>query len=1088
MTNPRQSVKRFTEPKSEFYLCLDEIIRQRWGRKRPDTEALKKHLVNNVLGSQFQSPTSKRFRSFARRLQQDGDELASWVLSKDDELLESVDWSECLDLAAAAVLSKQKAKRLQTLLDQLDLDSADALFEKEHRQISRTWYEKCRAFTVDLQKDNFTQEIREKVESHLQRFNFDAASKLFLRHKELLDECWYVREVDRARADLDKQTARRRALEQERRRKESAQSVLRGALENDFLSARALYESRYRDCIADSEYSLLKDGVVEDFRASSLYMNLDTYQAAVVGWDKGHLLVTARAGSGKTQTLIARTCFLILHCGVVPTDILILAFNKKAVIELKVRLLERLLRANDSFGQYGGEGVAEPVLTNALAEEEVDEIAAGNNIALPHILTFHALARAIALPSGDILYDDEREGMLQLSRRIQALIDDRLRDPEFLRTIRKTMLNHFREDWESILQGRFHLSRDEFLFYRRSLVYESLRGEYVKSYGEKALANFLFENDVDYFYEKSHSWDGLPYKPDFTIPCSKSSGLIIEYFGLSGQSAYDQQIQDKREYWRKRAGWELFEVYPEDVKSDWASLEERLRATLVRRGIHQRALTEDELWGKVKHRAVDNFSRTIVQFIGRAQKQELSPKALRLECKSFFGERAPRASGAVFAEVACELYERYLIDLVDSGDIDFDQLLINAAQKVSDGHSRFERRGKKGCLKSLRFILVDEYQDFSRPFYSLLKAILGVAELSQVMAVGDDWQAINGFAGSDLRYFHGFEQHFDGAQRLELPFNYRSHKDIVEAGNDVMDGLGKPARAKSEEKGLVRYVDLAAFDPSELEKAEHSGDNLSPAILRIIGDALSRNLEVALLTRRRSGVPQYVAGVEGKRNQTFIEWWEKILRGFFDERARRRIRVSNVHQFKGLQADVVIVVDALNRSYPLVHPNWIFFNVFGDTPMTISKEEQRLFYVALTRAAKELYILTDSKDASPFLEPVFARGVDKLDMGALSPILSERERYVVEVGNAGGASFGNGTYPIRDLLKDAGYAWRPRGWPCWSKAVAREEPLELVSEESWANKAKEVEIRVYDAQGDEISRARLDEGRLYEIGRGNEVR
>jgi DNA helicase-4 len=56
------------------------------------------------------------------------------------------------------------------------------------------------------------------------------------------------------------------------------------------------------------------------------------------------------------------------------------------------------------------------------------------------------------------------------------------------------------------------------LEFRRGLVSETLRGEYVKSHGEKVIANFLFEHDIPYFYEQHHWVSGRNYRPDFTVP------------------------------------------------------------------------------------------------------------------------------------------------------------------------------------------------------------------------------------------------------------------------------------------------------------------------------------------------------------------------------------------------------------------------------------------------------------------------------------------------------------------------------------------------------------------------------------------
>ena len=60
------------------------------------------------------------------------------------------------------------------------------------------------------------------------------------------------------------------------------------------------------------------------------------------------------------------------------------------------------------------------------------------------------------------------------------------------------------------------------------------------------------------------------------------------------------------------------------------------------------------------------------------------------------------------------------------------------------------------------------------------------------MAVGDDWQAINGFAGSDLRYFGDFFRHFHETSTREIATNYQSAISVVQAGNALMRGRGSP--------------------------------------------------------------------------------------------------------------------------------------------------------------------------------------------------------------------------------------------------------------------------------------------------------
>ena len=86
---------------------------------------------------------------------------------------------------------------------------------------------------------------------------------------------------------------------------------------------------------------------------------------------------------------------------------------------------------------------------------------------------------------------------------------------------------------------------------------------------------------------------------------------------------------------------------------------------------------------------------------------------------------------------------------------------------------------------------IDEYQDFSELFHRLMEAIRKQNPQARFFCVGDDWQAINGFAGSDLRFFQDFTHDFPDSRKLHLTTNYRSGKSIVNVGNALMKRLGQ---------------------------------------------------------------------------------------------------------------------------------------------------------------------------------------------------------------------------------------------------------------------------------------------------------
>ena len=298
---------------------------------------------------------------------------------------------------------------------------------------------------------------------------------------------------------------------------------------------------------------------------------IDEDQASAVGAVNGHVQVVARAGSGKTSTLVNRTLFLLMHCGVAPSQMLLLAFNRKAVFEIRRRLLG-LLSAGAEVAVV--EEIArrcDAIQKNGIARDDidvaaVDAVAADRNVDLPHIMTFHALARSVANFEGEILFDEPDGDAQGLSRVFQKVIDDHLQIPKVHQQIRELMLAHFREDWDRIVEGGYDQCKEELLKFRRSLPRESLGGDYVKSYGEKAIADFLFEHAVPYKYERNTWWSGINYRPDFTLFRNErrghENGVIIEYFGLAGDSDYDKMSEAKRKYWAQKKDWDLIEITP----------------------------------------------------------------------------------------------------------------------------------------------------------------------------------------------------------------------------------------------------------------------------------------------------------------------------------------------------------------------------------------------------------------------------------------------------------------------------------------------------------------------------------------------
>jgi len=90
-----------------------------------------------------------------------------------------------------------------------------------------------------------------------------------------------------------------------------------------------------------------------------------------------------------------------------------------------------------------------------------------------------------------------------------------------------------------------------------------------KSWGEDQIARLLDKNQIAYQYEYplaviDRGKTRLNY-PDFRL---KDFGIIIEYFGVNGDSGYDERAKHKREVY-KQAGIDGLYLTRDSLRGDW---------------------------------------------------------------------------------------------------------------------------------------------------------------------------------------------------------------------------------------------------------------------------------------------------------------------------------------------------------------------------------------------------------------------------------------------------------------------------------------------------------------------------------------
>ena len=831
----------------------------------------------------------------------------------------------------------------------------------------------------------------------------------------------------------------------------------------NYTTAESHFQVKYGTMNLELEYRLIRREFLRGWFEENVLPTptnkvlLADEQLDAIGEVHGNIQLIARAGSGKTSTVVYRAFFMIKHCRVRPSEIMMLAFNRLASLEIRRRLLYLFVPSAESIlktkisEKLAAQRKSKDIDRVAIESEAIDETSADLKVELPFVLTFHALARAVVQPTGAILHDDERNNDRTLSTLVQELVNWVLKDPAKGLDIKSLLLAHFKNDWERVVHEHYNLSKEEILEWRRSLPKQSIDGRYFKSTGEKLIADFLFENSVEYLYERNFWWGGQNYKPDFTILNSSNSGTVIEYFGLSGNPSYDRQKVEKQKFWSQKPEWSLVSLYPYDLAQGGVDgFKETLRSHLKRHGVAMRPLSEEEIWQKIKEDGILRYTKAITQFILRCRQLGWDTQELEVRREKHLPLDGKDGIESKFIKQASYFFGLYTNKLQEQGDTDFSKLLADAALAISSGKHTFNRVPGNGDFRVLKYVFVDEFQDFSHAFDSLLRAILNVNPSIQLFCVGDDWQAINGFAGADLDYFESFKNSYPKSKILNLSSNYRSDKYIVDFGNQIMNGHGVPAKASHSRQTRISIAYLDKIKPTPHEQEVHSGDLVTPALLRLLQEELEENRDVVILSRTNT-IPYYVNQTSSDVSSRKLDGYLAHIRSFFDEDLARRITISTSHRYKGREKKTVILLDAIERRYPFIHPDWVFSRILGSDLSSVMNEERRLLYVAATRAIMKLIVLTEQREVTQFLNlQNFKDLVKEVKWENLAGPTSITKQVLVLVGNSLHIR-GDGTFPLKELLKSSGYEYIPGEWSHWRKAyVASSFSVEELRGELWA--------------------------------------
>ena len=657
---------------------------------------------------------------------------------------------------------------------------------------------------------------------------------------------------------------------------------------------------------------------------------LDYQQMTCIVKEAYNHLVIAGAGTGKTTTIVGKIKYMLRSGKCKPEDILVLSFTNASASEMSERICKET----------------------------------GCNI---DASTFHKLGLNIITKVDGIT---PKITQLKLRKFIKEQLQLNMQNQAYLH-----MLSMYLYYNRVVAKSEFEFSTQaEYNEYLQQNPPTTINNEIVKSYGEMDIANFLAQNGIRYIYENPYKYDTRTseyqqYCPDFYLP---DYDIYIEYFGINkdgevpsyfsgkdGMTAtqvYQMSMQWKRETHSKN-GTIMIECYAYE-KFDGVLLD-KLKERLEEKSVKIYPKTTQELWSNVSSddvSIIDGVAELFETLINLIKSNGYSiATVIQLNGTGYYSY-----NNNIIISLIEPIFYAYCAYLKEHGEIDFNDMINTAIQYVN----------QQKYINTYKYIIVDEYQDMAKARFNLLLS-LRKSNNYELFCVGDDWQSIYRFAGSDIGFILNFERYWGPTEISRIETTYRFTQKLIEiSGGFVMQN---PMQIRKYIKGRP--------DTFEFPLGEISGYTDNTAIDFLVDKLhdLPKDSSVFFIGRYSFDADLL------KENKDLTLSYDNV-NGMVSVRYNQRIDLKmnfiTAHKSKGLQADYVFIIN--NKRSRMGFPSKIqdasILNLLLDNcdgyPYA---EERRLYYVALTRAKKKAYMVTVSNQESEFaleLKQVFGREIN----------------------------------------------------------------------------------------------------------------
>lgn len=661
----------------------------------------------------------------------------------------------------------------------------------------------------------------------------------------------------------------------------------------------------------------------KDFFDHCLKYPLDKQQRRSIISEEDNCLVVSSAGSGKTSSIVGKVKYLIEIKKVNPQNILLISYTNKAAAELTERMGIAGLRgytfhklALDIIGQTTGQ---KPLIC-----DKTDSL---------FVKIYHELL-------------DEEKFKKSI---IEYFIDYQTPETEW-----EQQKNERRQQLSELKNARL------------KALFPDMDGKpvYVRSKQEQKICFALSSLGVKFRYEEPYEHSlademHSQYKPDFSIyfeQDGKTKRIYLEHFGVDEHGlvpiwfAKDRGItyeEANQKYndgitWKKAAhdkfGTELLTTSSADFH--YFDIRDKLKTLLEKANVPIQEKTDAELydmvlpWNSKQEKA---FIRLVVTFVTLIKSSCKSVDEVLRQTKNAGDKRSTFIIKNIFHPV----YKRYIEEMRSCNQIDFTDAILQATYICRSSHP-----------VKYDYIIVDEFQDISVDRYNFLKAIRDDNPPAKLYCVGDDWQSIYRFSGSDMVLFSQFSYYFGQTEINKIETTYRFGEPLV--------GLSSQFIQRNETQ---IKKNIHSFNPqakTELQFCDYDRRNYCNVVERLVA---SIPLDKSIFLLGRYSFDDYYLSFK----------YKSVKEGnrFFYIIGNRKIEFLTVHKSKGLEADYVIILQCNKDTYgfpSLVSDDPVLDYVLTKSDQYPYGEERRLFYVAITRAKVKTYVMYDRHFPSVFVD------------------------------------------------------------------------------------------------------------------------